>query len=241
MTERTKAIVLNKTKYSDNSLIVNLLTEKYGRLAVIIKSSRSKKSNTRANIFFPLNIIDIIITYRSNRNIQLVKDGNSVYTLIDIHTNIYKSCIAQFIAEIIQKSVKEEVANDTVFDFLEQSILSLEKLENKFGGYNITFLIDFAIQLGFKPSDNYCDVNSFFNIREGMFLPLCTSSEESMNDVESTAFYQLLCANGKARSVVNMPYKLRTSILDYLIKYYKYHIISNQEVKSLSVLKCVFE
>lgn len=241
MIERTKAIVLNQIKYSDSSIIVNLLSLKFGRISVIVKSCRSKKSLNKASLFFPLNIIEADIYYKQNRSVQILKNAGTAYVLNSISTNIYKTCIAQFIAEILQKSIKEEAENSETFNFIESAIIELEKSCQATNNFHIIFLIHLAKNLGFKINNNHCDQTRFFNIREGMFLPFFTSETESMQEQISASFSDALSMEMDNYSELFISYKTRQEILKNLIQYYKYHIINNEEVKSVAVLNSVFE
>lgn len=241
MIERTKAIVLNQIKYSDSSIIVNLLSRNYGRTAIIVKACRGKKSAVKANMFFPLNIIEVDLYYKQNRSLQTLKNADSIYMLNDISTNIYKTCITQFLAEIIQKSVKEETPNYDVFSFIEKSILTLEKSVLSASNFHVAFLINLAGLLGFNITNNYCKDTPFFNVREGMFLPLYTTNTESMQANESNYLSSAINLGLSNHFEIKIPYKSRQVILEYLIKYYKYHIIENEEIKSIKVLNAIFE
>lgn len=241
MTERTKAIVLNKIKYSDSAVIVNLYSHKYGRISVMAKGCYSKKSNTPAKLFFSLNIIEIDLYYKENRSVQLLKNATSITPLTNIATDIHKTCIAQFLAEVIQKSVKEETCNAELFTFLENAVNTLEKTANVIGNFHIIFLLKLASLLGFKITNNYCSHTPFFNIREGMFLPLYTCDEDSLDNIESNILSDFLKLELiKDFSIINVNYKERKSLLNCLIKYYQHHALNSQDIKSLGVLFDIF-
>lgn len=241
MTERTKAIVLNKIKYGDNSIIVNLFSLKFGRISVLIKSCRSKKSPIKANLFFPLNIVETDLNYKQSRNIQYIKNAVPVYVLNEVSTNIYKVCLTQFMAEIIQKSIKEETPSAEVYNFLEKKILVLENTSDPIGNFHIFFMTRLAGIIGFAINNNYCKDTPYFNIREGMFLPLYTTKSESLESTESSYLSEIIDCTADNFSELKIPYNHRLVILDYLVKYYKYHVLNNQEIYSMQVLNSVFE
>ncbi len=241
MLEKTKAIVLNKIKYTDSSIIVNLLSLKYGRTSIMVKACRNKKSDVKANIFFPLNIIETDIYYKQNRNIQLLKNAAPIYALNDISTDIYKTCIAQFLVEIIQKSIKEETQNTDVFNFIENAVIILEKSNKPINNFHVIFLIHLAKLLGFKITNNYCKQTPFFNIREGMFLPLFTNEEESLNGNESIYLSNLLNIKIEDFYITDVPYKKRIIILETLTRYYRQHILNDSEINSFAVLYEIFD
>ena len=241
MIERTKAIVLNKVKYGDSDIIVNLLSYKHGRISVIVKSCRNKKSHVKTNIFFPLNIIETDIYVKQNRNLQTIKNAASVEILNSISSNIFKICIAQFLVELIQKSIKEESRIDDIFSFIENSILKLEKDETNTGSFHLYFLIELAKYLGFDLNNNFDNDNQYFNIREGMFIHLYTCEEESLNKTESETLYNILMSNFDNNSQFEIPLGMRRKLLQKIVRYYQYHIIHKQEIKSLAVLNDIFE
>ncbi len=240
MIERTKAIVLNRIKYSDSAVIVNLYSHKHGRISVMAKGCHSKKSNTPAKLFFALNIIEIDLYYKENRTVQLLKNASPITPLSNITTDIYKTCIAQFLAEIIQKSVKEESRNEELFIFLEEAVLILEKTENIIGNFHIIFLLKLASLLGFKITNNCCSQTPFFNIREGMFLPLFTCEEDSLDNNESLILSSLMELELKNYSEAEVNYNYRKKLINILIKYFQHHALNAQEIKSLSVLNDIF-
>ena len=92
MNTKTQAIVLSKIKYSDASYIVNLFTEKLGKVAVFVRISNSKaKDKVKPALFFPLNIVEIELNLKTTRNIQTLKYCNFVETINNICTDVYKA------------------------------------------------------------------------------------------------------------------------------------------------------
>ncbi|MBQ5478026.1 MAG: recombination protein O N-terminal domain-containing protein, partial [Bacteroidaceae bacterium] len=79
MLQKTKGIVLHVLKYADASLIVDVYTERFGRLAFSVRMSKSKRSQVRTSLFQPLALLDMEIDYRPNRQLQRVQSMASEY------------------------------------------------------------------------------------------------------------------------------------------------------------------
>ena len=237
---KTEAIVLNKIKYNDSAYIANLYSLEYGRLAVLLRIPKTNKTSVKPNLFFPLNVIQTELTIKSARSIQTIKHCNALFPVYNICTDIYKSSIAQFIAEIISKTVKEQESNPEMYAFIKQSIEVLENIEIDFQNLHIVFLKEFANFLGFAITNNFSHETPYFNLTEGLFLPMFTNCKESLNEDESKVFAKMLTVNYSNVQKVNLTYKQRRMLIDKLLFYYKIHIDSLADLNSIEVLHEVF-
>ena len=145
----TRAIVLNQLRYGDNSLIVDMYTEKMGRQTAFIKGAYGKKSRTRSAMFQPLHMIETDLHHRVNRQMQRISNAQIYYAFQNIQYNPVKGCIAIFIAEVLYKTLKEEEANQELFDFLVNAIQTLDLNECGTANFHIAFLVHYSRHLGF--------------------------------------------------------------------------------------------
>ena len=69
MTHKTKGIVLRLTKYGETSVIVAIFTELFGIQTYMVNGVRStKKSSSKANLFQPGAILDLIVYHNELHN-----------------------------------------------------------------------------------------------------------------------------------------------------------------------------
>ncbi len=240
MDVKTEVIVLNKIKYNDSAYISNLLCKDYGRIAVFLRIPKTSKSSIKPGLFFPLNIIELELAIKPSRSIQTIKNCNSLNTSSKIFQDVYKASIAQFIAEVVSNAVREEEPNKELYLFLKYTIETLSELENGFQNIHLVFLKDFASILGFAFSNNISKETPYFNLREGMFLPFFTSDEESLDEAESELFSQVLDYSYSDLDKIRLNYNQRKAIIEKLLLYYKFHIDSFADIKSIKVLHEVF-
>ncbi len=98
---KTKGIVLNQFKYSETSLIVNILTEDFGKMSFIINGVRKKKSKIPANYFQAFNILQIVFIESQKSDLHRITEVNTDALLTNIIFDIHKSSICMFLAEMI--------------------------------------------------------------------------------------------------------------------------------------------
>jgi len=241
MLEQTRGIVLNHIKYTDSTAIAHIYTEHFGRLSIMVRHSNSKKSISKKSILQPLFLLVLNIQYKQSREIQQAKEINNSPIFNEIPFNFTKSSIAFFLAEVLIKVLKEEESNPTLFEFLYHSIQLFDHCHDGLANFHLVFLLELSKYLGFYPENNHSGQNKYFNIREGFFSN-SVQMPELFLDEELSENIALISSYGfKQMSELKFSGNQRSRILQSLIKYYQYHLIEMGQIKSLSVLKQIFE
>jgi DNA repair protein RecO (recombination protein O) len=235
---KTEAIILSKRKYSDNSFIVTFYSLAKGVMSVFVRIPKIKAANIRQNLFFPLNIIDCEIDFKATRHIQTFRYCNRQIVLKNICSNIYKTCIAQFIAEVVLKSVKEEEANPALYKEIKSTVILLEDSQD-FMNLHLAFLNKFSKLLGFGITNNFCPDFPYFNLKEGMFLPVFTTDDASETESNSKIFAELINLDLDNYNNIIIKKKHKQIFLNIIIRYYKYHLHGNFDNKSLDILMTI--
>ncbi|MDR2834699.1 MAG: DNA repair protein RecO [Bacteroidales bacterium] len=237
---KTEAIILSKIKYNDFSFITKLYSLELGMVSVLIRFSNSKRAKIKPNVFFPLNIVDTEFVMKNTRNIQSINYCNCVFPINNICENVFKFTIAQFISEILIKSIKEEISNPNLYNFIKETVIYLEK-SDKPSNLHLAFLKDFAKALGFGITNNFCRDIPYFNLKEGVFLPIYTTANESLEINQSEIFSALLNINFENFENLQINNDFKKLFLNTMIRYFKFHFNDNFEIKSLEVLETVFK
>lgn len=221
MLQHTEAIVLHAIKYSDNSIIVNTYTKQFGRLAFMVHGVNSKKAKFPKSIFQPLNIIEIEIRKKQNREIHFLEDVKIKHPNHQIYANVIKSTIALFIGEVLYKTLREEEPNIALFDYLSSAIQVLEINDKNISNFHLIFLLQFTSFLGIHPR-NHSELDLYQP--ENSSVLLIDLIDISLNDL--------------ARLQIDP--KSRILLIDSVIKYYADHLEGLSKINSLQVLHSVF-
>ena len=240
MLEKTRGIFLYQIKYSDSASIAHIYTEHSGRIAVFIRRSKNKKTSSKKNTLQPLFLIDIQLNIKKNREIQNVNEFNIAPVQISIPFNIAKRSIVFFLAEILSKVLKEEEANPGLFSFLYNSIELLDHLEAGFSNFHLVFLFELTRYLGFYPSDNYSEINCYFNLREGCFMDKPDAPEITLDKLLSSALNYLKIKSFALLNEIHLNRHDRQKLIEVLLKYYNYHMPGMGQIKSLEILNEIY-
>ena len=240
MLHKTQGIVFHQIKYSDTSVIVKIYTEVLGLQSYLIKGIRKKNSKIKAGYFQPLSVLDLVVYHQEKKDLQYIKEIKLAFPFHSLHSNMVKSTIALFINEILYKSIREEEANQKLFDFLFHAIKILDITEESLSLFHLVFLIQLTKYLGFFPKDNYSEKNPFFNLQDGEFQYTNPDKNIFLDTTQSRYMNMLLYQKFEHLSTVKIPKKIRIELTGNIIRYFQLHISGFGQVKSLPVLVEVF-
>ena len=229
-----KAIVLQAIKYADKKLILKLFSRHNGLLTVAVAVGNSAASKIKPGVIFPLNLLDIELIKKQNSDVHRLTEAACYYINTGISNSISKLSIAQFLNEILIKSIKEHCSNSHLFDFIEGCLKYLNESDNEHINLHVYFLIELTKYLGIEPNNNYSKVNSFFDCREGQFSNVSLSFPLGFDSEDSLLFSEALKVNCLTEKLSNQQ---RHKLLEILIAYYQMHIPGFNRIKSLEVLK----
>lgn len=89
-------------------------------------------------------------------------------------------------------------------------------------------------------TENYRD-GDFFDLREGCFVSAQPVHGDALDAHDSRLMLSLLRVDYKSMRLFRMSHVDRNRCLDVLMNYYKLHIPSFPDIKSLDVLKQIYE
>lgn len=242
MIQKTRAISIHTIRYGENSIIAYVYSESHGRLSIMVHSAFGKGKRAGNAVFFqPLNIIDIVFYKKENQSIAKLKEVSQGLITDTIPFDPIKRVIALFMGEVIYRSVKEEVANPPMFQFLVNSIQILDVLRSGFSNFHLVFLMQLTRQLGFFPGNQWSELNPYFDLKNGVFVhsePLHPLFISKMNSKMLNAIIQTSFENVDD---IKLNHSQRNVIIRDLLSYYQVHLGSVSDIKSLPVLTEVFK
>lgn len=244
---KTKGIVIKQTKFSDSGAVVKIFTEELGVQSFFVRGFHSRKparsggggSRSKAALFQPLTMLDLVVSYAENKSLHNIKEVAVWYAYQSVTENMIKRTLLFFINELLHKSLKEETENRELFQWIHQALVWLDLADKDFVNFHLVFMIQLSMFLGFYPKKEPGHNHAFFDMQEGRFCnnrpihPYYITGEvtKMLSQIQETKFEDSvkLKINNSTRKV----------ILETLINYYKIHMPSFGDFKSLEVLSVV--
>ncbi|MDR0428046.1 MAG: DNA repair protein RecO [Dysgonamonadaceae bacterium] len=240
MLYKTRGIVLQIVNYSDAYSIIHIYTEEFGPVSYLTARLKGKKTHIPKSIFYPLSVLDLEVDHRHRREIQRLKEAKQHVFPDSLLTNPIKSTISLFLAEFIGKVIKEAQANKILFDYIFQSLLILDLTEKEYANFHLVFMIRLSRFLGFHPDAGNYRQGMFFDMQEGTFVSCKPNHIHFLNSDESKLFFNLLRMNYENMSKFKFSRHERKAIIYRILEYYRLHLSTIPDLKSLEILHEVF-
>lgn len=143
--EGQSAYLLHCRKYTDSRIILELLTEQYGRVSGVFRYKQSAKKSTPIQAFTSL-----YVDWKGNAGLKTFLNVEPYGKAIQLRSkNLY---CALYLNEILQRVLPQEDACDSVFILYAETINNLAKIENDMTSREAclrVFELNLLEQLGF--------------------------------------------------------------------------------------------
>lgn len=225
MLHKTSGIVLNYLKYGETSIIVRIYTEAFGLQSYIVNGVRSAKSKNKIALFQPLTLLDMVVYYRQQSDLNRIKEMKCAEPFASVPFEFRKSGIALFITEVLVKTLKKEEKNEDLFGFLHNSVLVLDRIKENYSNFHIQFLLKLSFYLGFAPGT-----------AEELYEQVHPAGNSPSFAVEEKQLLESLLQKGFENELRMEPGQ-RRALLQNVLHFYRLHVDQFGELKSLNVLQ----
>ncbi len=215
MKSKAELIILNHTKFGENSIVLHTLSSEYGRRGFLVKVS----PKTAMALFLPLNILQAEVTENPKANLWYARNFVSITPLNGIRGNIHKNTMTLFMSEVLYRVVKDQTNEDGLADWLKGQILTLDALQSDFANFHLMFLLNLCAALGFDPD-------------AAGLAPFVDNNLQSVEALLSLPFTEAL--------LLPLTGADRNAIAESILKYIEYHTESAVNVRSLAVLREIY-
>lgn len=240
MEVKTQAIVLHTLKYGDSQLIVDMFTEKLGKVSFAVRIATSSRSRMKRQYFQNMNLLFVEFDYRQKANLQKLRNVSIAVPYKDIPFSPYKMSMSMFLAEFLSRCLRHEQANAALFLFLKNSLSWLDEAGKGYANFHIVFMIHLTLFLGFMPNVEIKEGNVFFDLQEGCFVPRILVRHPYLQGHDTELMRTLLRLNYSTMHLFTMTRDDRNRCVEVILEYYKLHLPDFPELKSLDILKELF-
>lgn len=234
----TKAVILSKLKYKDHDLIVRAYTASNGVVSFLVKGAfSSKKTKIKPAYFQPLSLLQLEIDYKNNRDLHYIKNVRLQQAYSALHTDILKSTVVIFLAEILTMVLKEEAPNEGLYTYIETALLWFDTVDCN-SIFHHQFLMGLTKHVGVSPELSNPTL-PFFNLEAGLYQAK-NSGRYCISGSKLTLFNSILGMEFDNYKSEPMNSAQKQELLNMILLYFKLHLQGFKSPKSLVILNQVF-
>lgn len=229
MIRKTSGVVLSSIRYKDTSIIVKIFTRELGLKSYLINGVRSMGKGSKMALYQPLTLLDLVVYDKENSGLQRISEAKLQRAHQRIPFEFPRTSIALFMTEVINRSIYENYQNEWLFDFLSESVVTLDQSDTALSHFPLAFLIEKAKFLGFAPDE-----------AEGFILE-SKHQPFSPEELSLTLNYLNNLLEEGYHCKDKIPVTLRRKLLDHLLDFYSEHMDNPNPLKSLAVIRQLME
>lgn len=241
MLQNTRGIVFQQFKYSESSIIVKIYTEHFGLQSYIVKGIRSRRSKTKPALFQPLNLLELVVYHKENKSLHHLKEVKVAFAYQSIPNDVIKRSLLFFLTELLYKSIREESADQSLFSWLFNALTWFDLSSNNIINFHLVFMMQLTRFLGFYPKKSSEEHNEVFDLQEGLFAQHIPEHPNYVTGQQVKLLTMLHDSTFEMSGEIPMSNKERRKLLELLVFYFKLHQPGFGDMKSVDVLKSVFD
>ncbi len=237
----TKGIVLRTVKYGEASIVSTIYTELFGVQSYIVKGARqgTKKTQGKAAYFQAAAILEMTVYHNEQKNLQFIKEYNWAYPYQSVLFDVVKNCVAMYIVEVLQHTLKEPEANPDLFYLVENTLQQLDKgSDGLTANLPLYFMLHLGMQLGFQIQGAYSEATPILDLHEGFFVSETPIHAYYLSDelaMVASELNNISLYNDLEKIKLNRT--TRRKLLDSFGQYLSLHIPDFGTLKTLAVLQ----
>ena len=236
---QTPALVLATIKYGDSGRVLRCYTKEAGLQGYMINSLKSKKAAIKPSMLLPLTQLHLVASNKGKGTLERIREAKVSATYNSIPYDPIKNAIALFMAEVLNRALKEEQPNEAKFEFVITACQLLDELDTVPAHFHVSFLLALSRYLGFYPDQASAGKGLYFDKVEGVFQIQQPMHPHYLDQPLTSALKALLNA-GMADEQTRFPKTVRKALLGEVLSYYKLHVEGFGDLRSIEVLEELF-
>jgi DNA repair protein RecO (recombination protein O) len=245
MIHKTKGIVLRTVKYGETSVIVSVLTELFGLQSYLVNGVRtgSPRTSSKAALFQPPAVLDLVIYHQESKNLQRLKEYNWAFLFRNIFSDVLTHSVALFMIELLQKCLKQPEVNPELYYFMEDALTQLDQSDQRVkANFPLFFAIHLAGFFGLRIDDNYSEGRSVLDLQEGYFTMERPSHPHFLENPQSGIVSHLLKIR-QPTELADLPLNkdIRRYLMAALEDFYSIHVSGFTPLKTIPILRALLD
>lgn len=233
-------MVLRTVKYGDNKLIVDMFTREEGRMSFLVTVPKGSRGKFGKQMFQPLSMLSVECDVRANAQLQKLREVSVMTPFVSIPFDYHKMSMCMFLTEFLCYALRDEQRNESLFDYIIDSVLWLDESRSDYANFHLVFLMRLSMFLGFYPNlDNY-EQGDYFDLRNSLFVDHVPLHRDYLMPGEASKILLMMRMNYPTMRLFKMSRQERNRLLDIITYYYRLHFPEFPELKSLEVLREIY-
>lgn len=240
MQRTLRLIPLKLIPHSDRTAILAAYCRELGRVSFAVNSGAGPAAARRRALLMPLNPIEVVSSARPGRELLTMREPRALMPLHQIISSPERSAVALFMAEVLERVLRQSDPEPLMFDFIFDAISRLNDPQTAPANFHLCFLIRLADMLGIAPDPADFRPGMTFDLADGIFRLSAPLHGKNLSAADSAIAAKLLRINWLNQSAYRLSRTDRNQILAQILAYYSLHLTDLSTLRSPAILHSLF-
>jgi DNA repair protein RecO (recombination protein O) len=240
---KTQAIIIRHTSFSENSVILKCFTREHGMVSFMANSIKSKSAIVKPSMLIPLTLAELDYAYQANKNLLRIKEIKATPPIFSLHTDMVKMSVAQYIAELIYRLIKDEFHKDeNLFDLLFTHIQLLDLMETvDVANFPAYITCQVCAMMGYSPKGSFSLLSNSLNLRDGLFELYDERSPYHIRQELSKYLCDFFSMNYDQCKQLPLNRQERNELISEMLRYFSFQLNTNFDLQSHKILSELYQ
>ncbi|MCH5220640.1 MAG: DNA repair protein RecO C-terminal domain-containing protein [Muribaculaceae bacterium] len=244
---KIRAVALRTVPHNDKASILTVWSAEKGRLALLLSAGNTAESRRRRALTMPMSLFEGVVNLRHDSNINRLHeikawspDGFSA----DVSFHPIRSTVALFLSEVLNVVTREEDADPALWKLITETVPVIARGDSGvLANLPVSFLVRVAQVLGIAPDMERVKKGLYFDMVEGVFRNTLPTHNFALSAAETKLMLLMAHASHGYDKLghIKLNRKERALFLEKAIQYFTLHHYPVNKLKSLEILRTVFD
>lgn len=222
-------------------MITDFLTEEGDRLSCVASVGASAKSRVRRHTFQPMAMMGIEYEQRRGARIQRLIEARIAEPHVSLTTDACKLSMIIFLSEFLCYATPCERQNPSLFAYTANSMRWLDGCSSPAANFHLVFMMRVARFIGFLPNTEGYSEGDVFDLQQAVFTSSPPLHGNYLDSGDSARMLKLMRMDYNTMHLFRMSRAERNRITDIILFFYRLHVPGFPEMRSLGVLRELWE
>ncbi|MBD5372048.1 MAG: hypothetical protein HDR75_01700 [Bacteroides sp.] len=235
-----RIIPLKLIPHSDRTAILAAYSRELGRVSFAVNSGAGAAAARRRALLMPLNPLEVVSSARPGRDLLTMREPRALMPLHQIISSPERSAVALFIAEVLERVLRQSEPEPLLFDFIIDAISRLNSPLTPPANFHLCFMIRLAEMLGIAPDPFDFRPGMVFDMADGIFRLSAPLHGRNLSAADSAIAASILRMTWQNQAAFRLDRNARNQILEKILDYYSLHLTDLSTLRSPSILHSLF-
>lgn len=235
-------IALRTVRVNDGRNLLSVWSRDHGRMTIAMPAGAGREAKRRRALTSPLALFEAVADLRPDREIVTVRDLLPLPSSPTMVMSPTRMAGATFLAEALDVLLRRTEVESDLSTFLFDAVAFYgEASVAAAANFHISFLCHLGAYMGIAPDTGQEGEAAVFDLREGRFAASPPLHGDYLSGGDARAVRILGRVPLRRCGLIKMPRYERRRALDTILHYYDLHLTSLDGLKSLEILRQIFD